>query len=175
MDGAVADCGKIHGFDHVVDDALKPHPGAVFGGIDFGDTIFLEFPDFFRNDHAAAAAKNPDMGSPVFFQKIDHVFEKFDMTALITGYADSLCIFGDGGIDDFLNGSVMAEVNNFHTGVLQNPSHDVDGCIMTVKKRGGGDHPDVVSWLIGLNRDTHASSFDGAVPDKASCPKINRV
>ena len=58
---------KIHGFNHVIDDALKPHPGSVFRRVDFGHAISFQLPDFIRNNHAAPASENLDMGGPAFF------------------------------------------------------------------------------------------------------------
>ena len=67
INGMAADRRKIHGFNHVVDDALKSHACAVFRRIYLGDAISLQLPNFVRNDHAAAAPENLDMGSSVFF------------------------------------------------------------------------------------------------------------
>ena len=97
------------------------------------------------------------------------------MAALVTGYADTLRIFFNGGVNNFLDRPVMPQVNDFNACVLQNPSHDVDGSIMAVKKRGSCNHSDIMFGLIGLNRDTHASSFGGMAPARASIPKINLV
>ena len=45
-----------------------------------------------------------------------------------------LHIFLNRTIDDFLNGSVMAQMDHFATGGMNNPAHNIDSSIMTVKK-----------------------------------------
>jgi len=59
------------------------------------------------------------------------------MSALITGNRYSLGIFLYGRIHDFSGRSIMPDVDDFGSGVLQNSSHDVDGGIMPVKQGGG--------------------------------------
>ena len=63
------------------------------------------------------------------------------MTALIAGYGDALYIFFDGGFDDLPNGSVVSEMDDLGTLTLQDPSHDVNGRIVAIKKTGGCDQP----------------------------------
>jgi hypothetical protein len=41
-------------------------------------------------------------------QKIDHVFEEFDVAALVAGNGNALGVFLDGGIDNFLDRAVVA-------------------------------------------------------------------
>jgi hypothetical protein len=43
-------------------------------------------------------------------------------------------IFLDGAIYDFLNGAIVAKVNDLHAGGLKDPAHDVDGYIMSVEQ-----------------------------------------
>ena len=57
------------------------------------------------------------------------------MAALVTGYRYALDIFLNGGIHDLLNRAIVSQVNHLHPGILQYPAHDVDGGIMTIKKR----------------------------------------
>ncbi len=58
------------------------------------------------------------------------------MTTLVGSDRDSMSIFFDGAFYNFMNTSVMTEVNDFSALLLHDPTHDVDGCIMPVKKTG---------------------------------------
>ena len=84
--------------NHIVDNSLESHPGAVFGGIDFRYSIRFQFPDFFRDNDAAAAAENHDVGRAAFFKQIDGIFKKFNVAALIAGDGDPLSIFFNGRV-----------------------------------------------------------------------------
>ena len=70
------------------------------------------------------------------------------MTALVTGNSNSLDVFLYRCFYNFFNGSVMCQVNDFHTGSLKYPAHDIDGCVMAVKKCCCRDDSDGVLGLI---------------------------
>jgi len=70
------------------------------------------------------------------------------MTALIAGYSNSLDVFLYGRFYNFFSGAVMCQMNDFYTGSLKYPTHDIDGCIMTVKKCCCRDDSDGVFGLI---------------------------
>ena len=88
------------------------------------------------------------LSPPPALQQVDHVFEKFDVAALIGGDGDALGVFLQGGVDDFLHRAVMAEMDDLHAGGLEDAAHDVDGGIVAVKERGGGDETDFVGGLV---------------------------
>jgi len=66
-----------------------------------------------------------------------------------------LDILFDCSIDNFLNGSVMSQVDNFNSCILQNATHDIYGGIMTIKKRCCRDYPDVVRRFVNFNFRAH--------------------
>ena len=70
------------------------------------------------------------------------------MPALVRGHGDGVCIFLYGAIDHFGHAPVVPQVNHLHPCCLDDPSHDVDGGVVAVKKGGGGHHPDLVGRLI---------------------------
>jgi len=72
------------------------------------------------------------------------------VAALVTGHGDALGVFLDGAVDDLGHGAVMAQVDDLGARRLQDAPHDVDGRIMAVEKRGGGDNPDVMTGFIGI-------------------------
>jgi hypothetical protein len=96
----------------VVDDALEPQSGAVFGGIDLGHAVGLQLPDLLRHDHAAPAAENLDVGGILFAQQVDHVLEELHVAPLVAGNGNALGILLDGGIHDLLNRAVVAQVDH---------------------------------------------------------------
>ena len=71
------------------------------------------------------------------------------MTALVGGDGDGLGVLLDGRLDDVGGGSVVAQVDHFDAGRLQDPAHDVDGGVVPVKQRGRGHDPNVMVRLIG--------------------------
>src|SRR6187397_1297953 len=97
---------------------------------------------------SSAAAKDLDMAAAIFFQEVLHVFEKFDMTTLIRCDGNSLNIFLHGTLYNFCNGTIMAEMNNLCSFALQYPSHDIDGCIMSVKEACCCNNSDLIGGMI---------------------------
>jgi hypothetical protein len=69
------------------------------------------------------------------------------MTALVAGDGDALGVFLDSGVDDLLHRAVVAQMDHFHAGALQNAPEDIDGGVMPVKKGCRRDDPHVVRGL----------------------------
>ena len=69
--------------------------------------------DFIRHDDPAAAAEHLDMPFAALLQQIDHVLEKLDVASLIATDPDALGVFLDGGRDDLLHRTVVAQVDHF--------------------------------------------------------------
>jgi hypothetical protein len=57
--------------------------------------------------------------APPSFEQIHHVFKEFQVTALIAGDGNTLGVFLDGGVDDFLHRAVVAQMDHLHAGALQ--------------------------------------------------------
>src|SRR5687768_14506606 len=93
------------------------------------------------------------MSTAVLFQQIFHVFKKFHMSTLVTGYSNALHIFLNSRFYNFFYRPVMTQVNNFSALALHDTAHNINGSIMTIKQGSGGDD----SYFI--NRGiTHKSS-----------------
>jgi hypothetical protein len=99
------------------------------------------------------------MRSIVFLQQINHVFEGFHMPALVAGHGNALSIFFYRGVDQLLDRSVVGQMDNFDTGILQNPAHDICRGIVTVEKCGGGDYSDNIFRSVNFNIRMHGFSF----------------
>ncbi len=134
--------------EHVVDHALQPHLLAVFGRIDARNAAGLQLADLIRDDHPAAASEHLDVFSPALAQQVDHVPEVFDVTALVGGNRDALDVFLQGGGDDFADGAVVAEMDDFGAACLQDAAHDVDGGVVAVEKRRRCHEADLVLRFV---------------------------
>ena len=71
------------------------------------------------------------------------------MAALIGSNGNGLHIFLDRTINYLLDGSIVPKMNNFHSGALNDTSHNINGRIVTVKQGSCGDDPDMILGLIG--------------------------
>ena len=61
------------------------------------------------------------------------VFKIFIVAALVRRQRDALNIFLYRSIHDFFCASVVSEMDDFCTGALHDPPHDIDGGIVAVK------------------------------------------
>ena len=104
-----------------------------------------------RNDDAAAAGEYPDLRAIPFLEHIDHVFQVFDMAALVGADCDALSVLLQRGIDDLRHRTVMPQMDNLGTGCLQDPAHDIDRGIVSVEQTGGGNETDLVAFADGIS------------------------
>ena len=116
--------------------------------IQTSNAVSVEFFNFFWQDGTASTTKNLDVAGAFFLQEIIHVFEVLNVPALVRGHGNGIGIFLDGCIHYLLNGTVVTEVYNLTSGTLNDATHDVNGCIMTVKKRSCSDDAYLVFWYI---------------------------
>ncbi len=135
--------------DEIVDHSLQTHVHAIFGGIDAADTISVQFPDLGRHDDPATTTKDLDLAAAIGLQQVQHVFEEFDVPALVGGDRDALDILLKSGIDDFLYRTVVSEVDHLGAGGLDYAAHDVDRRIVAVEQRGRGNETQLVLRLVG--------------------------
>src|ERR1700759_2270870 len=84
------------------------------------------------------------MSTAVLVEQILHVFEEFDMPALIGGNGDALYIFFDRTFDDLGDAPVVPQMNDLRSLGLQDPAHDIDGGIMPVEQCCGRDQADLM-------------------------------
>lgn len=142
----------------MVDHALEAQGATIIRRIDAVDAISMQLVDFGGQDGTTAAAKEFDVTGAFFAQQIVHVFEKFDVPALVTGNGDGLRIFLDGAVHNFGHRAVVAQVNHFCTAALQDAPHDVDGSVVSVEQGSCGYNADVVFRLV--HRGLHAGIFE---------------
>ena len=88
------------------------------------------------------------MGTAALTQQIDHVFEVFDMAALVRTDGNALHVFLQSGSDHLVNRAVVAEVYHFSAHALQDAAHDVDGGVVAVKQTGGSDKAHLVGGFV---------------------------
>ena len=72
-------------------------------------------------------------------QHVHHVREVFVVAALVGADGDAVRIFLDGGAHDVGDAAVVAEVHHLRALRLQQPADHVDGGIVPVEQRGGGN------------------------------------
>ena len=87
------------------------------------------------------------MASTALAQHVHHVFEVFDVPALIGADGNRLRIFLQGGFYHFLNRAVVRQMNHLCARGLQHATHDVDRGVMAVKQTGCGDKPRILRGL----------------------------
>ena len=100
---------------HVGDHAVEAHALAVLWRVDASNAIGVQLVDLLAHDHSPAAAKDADMTGAALVQQVDHVFEIFDMPALIGAHRDGVGVLLDGGGDDVVDRAVVAEVDHLRT------------------------------------------------------------
>ncbi|MNS70339.1 hypothetical protein D3C72_1036810 [compost metagenome] len=142
--GRVTGQVDIAALHHVRDHAGQAHALAVLGAVDARHAVGLQLADLVRHDHAAAAAEHLDVLAAVLAQQIDHVFEVFDVPALIAGDGDALGILLQRGGHHLVHGAVVAQVDHLAAVGLEDAPHDVDRGVMAVEQRGGSYKPHLV-------------------------------
>ena len=133
---------------HLADHPLQAHALAVFGAVDAGHAIVVQLADFGRHDHAATAAKHLHVRAAAAVQQIDHVLEILDMPTLVAADGDALRVFLQGGGHHLIDAAVVAKVNHLGAHALQDAPHDVDGRVVAVEQRGGGDEAHLVRGAV---------------------------
>ena len=111
----------------------------------------MQVGDFVGDDNAAAAAEHLDVGAAALAQQVDHIYEMFDVPALVAGDGDALHVLGQGRGDDLVNRAVVPQVHDLGAVRLQDAAHDVDRGVMAVEQRCGGHEAHFIGQL-GLLR-----------------------
>jgi hypothetical protein len=107
--------------------------------IDLLDTIPFELGNFFRDDHAPAAAKHLDAFATPSTQQIDEITEVFVVTALVARHGNAVGVFLQCGGGDLIDRAVVAEVDHLNAARLQDAPHDVDRGVVAVEQGGSSD------------------------------------
>ncbi len=89
------------------------------------------------------------MAVPLKAQAVDQILEVLDVAALVGGHGDPLHVLVDDRRDDFVDRTVVTEMDHLHPTSLEDPAHDVDRRVVTVEQTGGRDEPN------GVIGDTH--------------------
>ena len=149
----------VHGFGgqgaHVfvaAHDHLADHPGQAHFLTIFGaenpHAVLGQGADFGWHDHATAAAEHLDVLATSGFEQFHHVAEVLVVPALIRADGDALRIFLQGCGDHLVHRAVVAQVDDFSPHALQDAPHDVDGGVVAVKQRSGGDKTHLVRGAV---------------------------
>jgi hypothetical protein len=87
---------------------------------------------------------------PLGAEAVDEVLEVLDVPALVRRHRHGGGVLLDDGLDDLVDGAVVAEVDDLGALGLEDPPHDVDRRVVTVEQAGGGDHPHGVDRSMEL-------------------------
>ena len=79
----------------------------------------------------------------------------------------SMGIFLDRGVHHVLHTAVVPQVDDLGAGALDDPPHDVDGGIMAVEQRGGGNDADLVLGDVGGGNGV---GHGAKIPVGGECP-----
>jgi hypothetical protein len=75
------------------------------------------------------------MGSALGVEKIAKVFVIPHVSALIRADTDRVSIFLDSGHDELFHAAIVADMNNFQTGLLKQASKNVNSRIVAIEER----------------------------------------
>src|SRR5438270_4725276 len=99
-------------------------------------------------DRSAATAENFNVGGALFAQLFHDVGKKFDVSAVVTGNANRTHVLLDGGAHDVANRPVIAEIDDFNAVPDELEIDRVDGAVVSVADRHGGDDANRLSHVF---------------------------
>ena len=124
---------------------MQAHALPVLRAVDPRHAVGLQLADLGRHDHAAAAAEHLDVLAAARAERVDHVLEVLEVAALVRADGDALRVLLQRGGDDLVHRAVVAEVDHLGPHVHEDAPHDVDGGVVAVEQRRGGDEADLVA------------------------------
>ena len=131
--------GALGAGHQIFDHRHQTHLHAIVRVIDALHAIGFQLGDFIRGDGTAPAAEHADVRRAGFVQAVNDVFEVLDMATLIARQRDAVGVFLQGRTHHVIDRAVVAQMHHFRALGLDQPAHDIDGGIMAVEQRGGGD------------------------------------
>ena len=167
----------IAAHDHLANHALQAHALAVLRAVDARHAIGLQFADLFGDDDATASSKHLYVCPAALAQQIDHVFEVFDMAALVRADGNALHIFLQSGSHHLVDRAVVAQMDDLGAHALEDAAHDIDGRVVAVKQAGSGDKAHLVfGAVIGQGLEFSGQVGHGVSPHSVraeKCPVRN--
>jgi hypothetical protein len=118
------------------------------------------------------------MLAPCLIQEFSNVGKILDVTALVGGEGNGVCVLLNGTINHGLRRLIVAKVNHFCSRGLNQATHDVDGGIVAVKQRGCGDDTDWTSrglehrFFVRHDASTHLWFINSRVNGCVSSPAL---
>lgn len=73
-----------------------------------------------------------------------HVAEELVVAALVGSNRDALRVFLYRRIDDFLNGSIVTQMDHLGAGGLRDASENMNGCVVAIEQARRGYETDLV-------------------------------
>src|SRR5206468_10595263 len=100
-----------------------------------------------------------DVCATALLQQVHHVLEVLDVATLVGADRDALRVFLQGRGHHLVDRAVVAEVDHLGAHAHQDAPHDVDGGVVAVEQRRGGDE----AHLVGRAVLGEGSGFGGQV------------
>jgi len=135
-------------FKKQINHPLQPQPSPIFRRKDLPHAVRFNPGDLLWHNYAAAATKDLDMPLTPFPQKVNNVFEEFDMAALITAHGNPLGILLDSRRHNLFDRTVVAQMDHLCPGSQQHSTNAIDGSIMAVEKTGGSHKTNLFPALV---------------------------
>ncbi len=146
--------------DEIFDHPDEAHRHAVVGVVDALDAVGLQFGDLLRCDGAAAAAENANVAGTAFAQHVHHVLEILGVAALVAGKRDAVGVLLQGRTHHVLDRAVVAQMHHLGTLRLDQSAHHVDGGVVAVEQRSGGDEAQR-RFVVAFRKRCRADLADG--------------
>ena len=174
--------GLVAPSEQIVNHALQTQCPPIVGGVEARDAVGVEFGQFVRVNGATPATENSDI-RPVENKLIVEVFEKFEVTALVTRHRHRLHVFLNGRFHDVADRTVVTQMNHFDPTRLQQTPHQVDGRVVPIEQRTRRENTEgvflVVKFRVGRGRSGVGRMHvyrekDSIYPRSPKIPRIGR-
>src|SRR5690606_38264641 len=134
----------IAAFHQIVDHPLEAHFPSIIGSIDPFDPMIHQGLDLLGKDDPAPSTEYFDMARTPLLQQVVHIPEILIVSPLVGGHGNGLDVLLNRTVNYLGHTAVMPQMDHLCPGGLENPSHDVNGRIMTVEEGSRGNDPDQI-------------------------------
>ena len=126
------------GLHDLADHSVQPERAAVLRAEDARHALAAQLGHLLLGDRATTAAIDANVPGALFAKPRLQIAEELHVPALVGRHCDGRGVFLHGGQNDFVDRTVVSEVDHFGPLRLQDPAHDVDRGVVSIEERGGG-------------------------------------
>jgi hypothetical protein len=135
LDGSLLVPSACH---QIIDHSLKTEPSPVIRRVDSSNPIRSQFFTLLRKNRPSPTSEETDVLATGSIEELSQIAEELHVPALIGRDSNGVSILFYGCLSDLGRTAIVAEMDHLCTGRLKDPSHDVDGGVMSVKERCRG-------------------------------------